>query len=128
MIRPCDDCGGRGDFFGAAYSMPGETEVHETRRPCGRCKDMPKLPHLVMTATTLQEIYQADGDGYMAMSHRGWFKPDPDTVIRWCVDHESHLIRDYCVWVERLPGRTRKPPCVIRWIATPEPLTEWNDT
>lgn len=122
MIRPCDDCGGSGEIE-EGYSSPVDNiDVDVMTVECGRCADMPKL---VTTPKQLQIPAGIDTHGAWG---RGWFKPDPDTVLEWCSAHNA-VMQGWDVDGSNLRACLHavailKNPfdCAPGWVAVPERL------
>jgi hypothetical protein len=80
MIRPCDQCGGQ------RWGMPNPVESGE-QVDCPRCEGMPWVfcVYLKGDGCHLTEA----GDCWTHGFKEGLFKPDPDSVMRWCFTHGS---------------------------------------
>lgn len=107
MTRPCDTCGGSGiDYQDTCVQCerpwgPGEPCGPESYAmpkpcPCPSCVDMPRLPkhHAIPWSMTTD----CDVGVLRGINERGWFKPDPSTVMRWCLTHTMPMWsdRDWC--------------------------------
>jgi hypothetical protein len=112
MIRPCDQCGGQG--------MVASTDpLHLLPQPCSRCEGMPWLPcpHFRTCIPFTKALDYSCG---------GRFRPDPDSVIRWCFEHRSAAADgdENCEGsvIDALLGATCIEVCEIGWVARPERL------
>lgn len=132
MIRPCDTCGGSGDL-GAYPDILAE--------PCPRCEDRPRLvcPNAIVPGPEGGRMHPFPTCDICQVSEYyllGRFRPDPDTVIRWCFHHDSKGHGDESCDVWRLLVALRSTggmpvdgprDCDIGWVARPERLEVSDD-
>lgn len=97
MIRPCDHCDGHG--------VEVDITIHDLD-PCPRCVDMPRIAWTELSDPV--ERRRAKG--------RGWFTPDPNTVMKWCFDH-SKVVGD----------GSEHADCSVDWVARPSRLETVSD-
>lgn len=115
MLRPCDQCGGRGTD--AKYVTP----MNPTGE-CPRCKDMPWLPARFRSFAEMGAFISAGGND--APSYR----PDPDTVMHWCVIHNAIAgNEDETRCDSRYASSALTGDCELVWIERPVPLEEADD-
>jgi hypothetical protein len=106
MIRPCDQCGGSGIDPESYVHRPAHQGPPDAE-PCPRCEGMPGLDARKINFSHL---------GIEVMSRiPAEFRPDPDTVMRWCFTHEL------CPPCQ--VGGTYEA-CDLGWVARPVRLEE----
>lgn len=114
-IRPCPTCGGQAGHY---VDVP----TGDNWEPCPSCADMPWL-------TCLDDMIDQHGRrvcmGPAACGGSGRFKPDPETVTKWC-EVKGSVIRwgEVCDYhrIEADQINMSANPCPVSWVTRPERL------
>jgi hypothetical protein len=126
MIRPCDQCGGRGQGLSNS-AKPGTMNFVGS---CPRCEGKPTLFPGYLAEHEREVMRKAGADAWddsldpnvHAAWMRGSFCPDPDTVIRWCFTHNSTLIVSSDLSCATAAFLSDEGNCNIGWVERPERL------
>ena len=125
MIRPCDQCGGSGIVVRKCDSPHCGGTHGEDFFGCPRCDGMPKLRFSRLAEWAMEVNWSFDA--VEEVRQRGWFYPDPDSVIRWCSKHDSpmsSLAWERC-WIVDVAYEEDEPIwCAQVWVEVPTPLEE----
>lgn len=113
-VRPCDQCGGSGEVWVDETGDDAESVVR-LAQPCPRCvEDMPRLHW--------KHAPRGMWDQFRLSIPRG-FTPDPDTVMRWCLTHDTpwvaihHEIEGcYVKLLLYSQDEETKQPCRFVWV------------
>ena len=97
---PCVRCVGDGEIDCDTPACP------DRPHPCERCEGMPKLD-----SRQYPTIPRTTSDG--------WFKPDPDSIMRWCFKHKFPGGSEYDICEYLMVGGDG---CDLGWIADPTRL------
>lgn len=132
MIRPCDQCDGNGEVHCTDAGCSGRDHEYGdgSMIECPRCADMPWLPCLRLRNGRHPSYMPRPGepDGPCPIcGGSGRFKPDPDTVIRWCFEHLSKVdsLQTRCtLWMLDSIQDFENEHCEIGWVETPTRLDE----
>ena len=116
QVKPCSECNGSGEKM-SYYDDPNNEWGEDQVVPCPRCGGTPRL----VCSDAYPERAWCGG--------RGWFTPDPDSVMRWCDSHDSRQMYDttLCLYAWAAwdgDGEPKSYDCEWVWVAVPELLEE----
>ena len=131
-IRPCDNCGGRGNSVKLVTpTNPKGLCPACVDMPWLRCEDVPGPGCVHRRRADLPWWVASDFEhGAYAAVCGGHWKPDPSTVMHWCQVHQStiddealkcHYWHRWKVWKEY------EPDCVVVWVECPTALKGATD-